>query len=145
MDHVAILKRSWGLLPKITSGEKTCEARWYKTKHTPWDTVHKGERIYFKNSGDLVSLVAIVSEVYQYPVKDNSRALEIMKKHATADLGTDRISEDILKYISNKNYAMFIYFNNVKKVKPFEINKKGFGSMAAWITTKSIKGIKLKC
>jgi hypothetical protein len=143
MDHIAIMKRSWGLIPKIFAGEKTCEARWYKTKHAPWDVAHKGDRIYFKNGGWPVSIVATVSNVYQYIVKGNKDALRIMKKHAGADLGTSEIPEDILKYISNKNYAIFLYLTNVRKVLPFEINKTGFGSMAAWITIDDVNKIKL--
>lgn len=143
MDHIAIMKKSWGLIPKIVSEEKTCEARWYKTKRAPWGVAHKGDRIYFKNGSEPVTVMAIVADVYQYEVKDNVHALEIMKKHVLPDLGTNKISEDILKYITNKNYTMFLYFNNVKKIKPFEIDKRGFGSMAAWINIDNINKIKL--
>lgn len=137
------MKKSWGLIPKIVSGGKTCEARWYKTKRAPWEVAHKGDHIYFKNGSEPVTVMAIVSKVYQYEVKGNTHALEIMKKHVLPDLGTNKISEDILKYISNKNYAMFLYFYNVKKIKPFEIDKSGFGSMAAWITIDDVNNIRL--
>ncbi|MEI7477466.1 MAG: hypothetical protein WCJ81_02865 [bacterium] len=40
MDHVAIMKKSRKLIPKIVSGEKTIESRWYQTKRAPWNTVH---------------------------------------------------------------------------------------------------------
>lgn len=30
MEHVAIMKKSWGLTRKILSGEKTIESRWYR-------------------------------------------------------------------------------------------------------------------
>lgn len=143
MDHVAIMKRSWGLIPKIISGTKTCEARWYMARRTPWGIAKKGDLIYFKNSAEPVTACATISDVYQYEVKDNDHALEIMKKHIKADLGTDEIPEEILRYISNKNYAMFLYFTNVRKIKPFNINKAGFGSMAAWITTEDINKFKL--
>ena len=32
MEHVAIMKKSWGLIEKILSEEKTAESHWYKTK-----------------------------------------------------------------------------------------------------------------
>jgi len=43
MDHVAIMKRSWGLIPKILSGEKTIESRWYKKRIPPWNRISKGK------------------------------------------------------------------------------------------------------
>lgn len=137
------MKRSWGLIPKIISGEKTCEARWCKTKHAPWGVAHKGDHIYFKNGAEPVTVMAIVLNVYQYEVRDNIHALEIMEKHILPDLGTNKIPEDILKYITNKNYAMFLYFTNVKKIQPFEIDKRGLGSMTAWISIDNINKIKL--
>ncbi len=41
MDHVAVMKKSWGLVPKILAGEKICESRWYKSKRPPWDIIKK--------------------------------------------------------------------------------------------------------
>lgn len=65
MQHVAIMKKSWGLIPKILSGEKRVES----------------------------------------------------------------------------NYLL-IFLKNQVKIKPFEIDKIGFGMMSAWITVKNIKQIK---
>lgn len=31
MEHVAIMRKSWGLTDKILSGQKKIESRWYKT------------------------------------------------------------------------------------------------------------------
>jgi len=66
MDHIAIMKKSWGLLPKILSGEKTCESRWYKFKRDPWDKVKEGDTLWFKDSGEPVSVKARVRKVSQF-------------------------------------------------------------------------------
>lgn len=142
MDHVAIMKKSWGLIPKILNGTKVAESRWYKSRITPWNKIKKGHNLYFKNSGESVMVKAEVSKVMQYQVSNNRQALEIMKKHAQQDLGFKRIPAEILKYIQNKNYAIFIYFDSVKEIKPFNVDKTGFGSMAAWITVDNINKIK---
>ena len=63
MDHVAIMNKSWGLIPKILSGSKTIESRWYKTKRTPWDKIAKGDTVYFKNSGEQV--VEVRSDIHR--------------------------------------------------------------------------------
>ena len=36
MDHVAIMKKSWGLIPKILDGRKKIESRWGIHKCSPW-------------------------------------------------------------------------------------------------------------
>ena len=142
MDHVAIMKKSWGLIPKILNGTKVAESRWYKSRIVPWNRIKKGHSLYFKNSGEPVIVKTRVNKVIQYQVSNNRQALEIMKKHAQQDLGFKRVPAEILEYIQNKNYAIFIYFDSVKEIKPFNIDKTGFGAMAAWITIDNINKIK---
>jgi ASC-1-like (ASCH) protein len=143
-DHIAIMKKSWGLIPKILAGRKTCESRWYKSKIAPWDRIQPGDNLYFKDSGEPVSVRAKATKVLQYEIKDNQHALEIIKKHAKEDLGLEIISPEIKNYIRNKNYAVFVFFNSVEKIKLFEIDKNGFGSQAAWITVDDIDRIRRK-
>ncbi len=141
-DHVAIMKKSWGLIPKILDGTRIAESRWYKSKITPWDRIHPGDNLYFKNSGEPVTVKTRVSKVLQYEIKNNDHALEVMKKHAKKDLGLEAIPREIKNYILNKNYAIFVFLDSVEKVKPFTIDKTSFGTMAAWITTDDINKIK---
>jgi hypothetical protein len=37
---------------------------------------------------------------------------------------------------------MLIYLRNPKRVKPFRIDKKGFGSQAAWICVEDVNSIR---
>ena len=48
MDHVAIMKKSWGLTEKIISGEKKIESRWYKFRHSPWGKIKKGDNLFVR-------------------------------------------------------------------------------------------------
>lgn len=66
MDHVAIMKPSWGLLPKILSGQKVIESRWYSTRHLPWGKINPGDTTYFKNSGGPVTIKARVDKVLSF-------------------------------------------------------------------------------
>ena len=43
MDHIAIMKRSWGFTGKILSGKKSIESRWLMVKCAPWDKVKAGD------------------------------------------------------------------------------------------------------
>ena len=55
-NHIAIMKKSWGLIPKILDGTKTCESRWYRSRVAPWDKIRPGDNLYFKNAGEPVSI-----------------------------------------------------------------------------------------
>ena len=136
------MKKQRGLVPKILGGEKTVESRWYKNKKTPWNKIKPEDTIYFKDSGEKVSLKAKVTGVEQYEIQNNEHAREVMGKYSLQDLGTSEIPEIIEEYISNKNYAIFVHFDNVEKIEPFDINKTGFGTQAAWLTVASLKKIK---
>lgn len=142
MDHVAIMTKSWGLIPKIISGEKTIESRWYKTKHAPWDRIKKGDILYFKNSGEPVTAIAKVTVVNQNEISNDKEVLSLMRKYSIQDLGVNEIPTEIKDYILGKRYAIFIHFNSVKSIKPFDIDKTGFGAMSAWITVNNINKIK---
>lgn len=144
MDHIAIMKKEWGLTQKIINGEKTVESRWYKSKIAPWNRIKPGDILYFKDSGLPVTVKATVTKVDQNEIRNNKHALEIISKYAFEDLGTQEINQDIIKYITNKKYAVFVHFDRVEKVKPFDIDKTGFGMQCAWISVDSVEGIKTK-
>lgn len=120
MDHVAIMNKRFGdLIAKILSGEKKIESRWSKNKVAPWGRVKRGDRIYFKNSGEPVTAMAEVEKVRQFEKKDFDKARELF---SASD-----------KWARGKNYCVLIWLKDPKKVKPFKINKSGFGSAAAWL------------
>lgn len=144
MDHIAIMKKEWGLLPKILSGVKTVEARWYKSKIAPWDKVKAGDTIYFKNSGGPVSVKASVTSVNQYEINNNQEALKIMRQYALDDLGTSEIPKSVINYITNKKYAIFVRFDRVENITPFEVDKTGFGLQCAWMCVENYADLILK-
>lgn len=142
MDHVAIMKKSWKLTDKILSGEKKIESRWHMQKCKPWDCIKSGERVYFKDSGEPVTLMAEVLRVMQFSDLNPKKIKEIFGKHRKADgIAKDKV-DGFLKIFKNKKYCILIFLKNPKKVKPFEISKKGFGAMSAWITISNINKIK---
>lgn len=65
MHHVAILRKSWKLIPKILSGDKTIESRWYQARFAPWDRIKAGDVVYFKDAGELITATAEVEKVEQ--------------------------------------------------------------------------------
>ena len=141
MDHVAIMNKSWQLIPKIISGEKTIESRWYQTKRTPWDRIFNGDTIYFKNSGEMIIAKASVSDVKQFECDNLDAAQKIVNKYGK---NICLVNTDVKSWGSLPKYCILIRLNNPQIIKiPFQINKKGFGSATAWLTVKDISQIKL--
>lgn len=142
MEHVAVMRKSWGLTGKILSGQKKIESRWYRNKYAPWNKITKGDTIYFKDSGDPVTLRARVEKVIQMSDLTPPRVREILEEYGEDD-GIER--PELNKYFEmfkEKKYCMLIYLKNVDRVAPFKINKTGYGAMASWITLVSINSIK---
>ncbi|OGI91180.1 hypothetical protein A3A09_02780 [Candidatus Nomurabacteria bacterium RIFCSPLOWO2_01_FULL_42_20] len=144
MHHVAIMKKSWGLIPKILSKEKIIESRWYKVKYKPWNLIKAGETIYFKNSGEPVKLKAEVKKVMQFSGLDPKKIREILNKYGKADGIEKNQINRFYKLFKGKKYCLLIFLKKSKKVKPFDIDKTGFGAMSSWLTVSNIAKIK-KC
>jgi ASC-1-like (ASCH) protein len=142
MQHLAIMKKSWGLTEKILNGQKTIESRWYLSKRQPWDVIKAGEIIYFKDSGESVSLKAEVSAVKQFSDLTPKKVRKILTEYGSDDgLEKNKIPEFFQRF-RDKKYCLLIFLKNPKKIKPFVIDKTGFGSMSAWITVPDISKIK---
>lgn len=142
MDHLAIMKKDWGFIQKILDGEKTIESRWYKTKRTPWGRIEKDDTVYFKNSGEPVTIKAIVSSVIEFEKLTLKKVKGILDKY-WRELGISKEKlPDFYKRFKNKKYCILIFLKNPKKVTPFNINKKGFGAMTSWICIEDIKRLK---
>ncbi len=142
MDHVAIMKKSWGLTQKILSGKKKIESRWYLNKCVPWNKIKAGEKIYFKDSGEPASVVATVEKVLQFCDLTPFKVDEILKIYGDDDGIEETDMHAFYERFKDKKYCMLIFLKNPQKIEPFEIDKKGFGAMAAWICTKDINMIK---
>lgn len=142
MKHIAIMKKSWKLIPKILSGEKTIESRWYKNRIAPWDRIKSGDKVYFKDSGEPVTAVATVSKVLQFENLNKESFEEIMQKYAD-QIGLKH--REYNEYYQSKNYCILIFLRNPRKLeKPFKINKKGFGISSAWLCVDSVEQMQVK-
>jgi ASC-1-like (ASCH) protein len=192
------MRKSWQLLPKILSGKKKIESRWYMNKSAPWGKIKKGEKIYFKNSGELITVSTRVKKVLSFENLTPKKVKDILNEyseddgiekkdeaplanasdifsarfvgaksacrrhslwrrtaeaknssHSSASLRSQFSAKADKKYFyerfKNKKYCLLIFLETPKKIKPFEVDKKGFGLMAAWICVNSIEQIKKAC
>ena len=142
MDHIAFMQKSWGLTPKTVTGQKNIESRWYNVKYAPWGRISPGDTIFFKNSGEPVTIQVEVEKVLYFSELTSDRVQTILE-HYGKDLGIDE--PDIPKFFEmfkHKRYCILIYLKNARPISPFEINKKGFGVMSSWIIVEHISKIK---
>lgn len=142
MDHLAIMKKSWGLTRKILSGEKRVESRWYKSRYPPWGRIKAGDSVYFKDSGEPVRIVAEVEKVVQFSDLTPNRVREILDEYGELD-GIEK--PDVPRFFEifkDKNYCVLVFLKNARGTEPFDVDKSGFGAMSAWISVDRIGKIK---
>jgi len=143
MEHIAIMRNSWGLLEKIVSGNKTIESRWYKTRYPPWGRIKSGDILYFKDSGKPVNVKSRVERVEFISNLWPEKVLKILKEYGQMDgLGIDDIPT-YYQMFKDKRYCILIFFSNVETIDPFLIDKTGYGMMSSWVTTPDINIIKI--
>ncbi|MCX6807993.1 MAG: hypothetical protein NTZ80_04345 [Patescibacteria group bacterium] len=137
------MKKSWNMIPKILSGQKKIESRWYKHKCVPRGKVFKDDTIYFKNSGELVELKARVEKVLQLADLNLDKIKQILAEYGR-DIGLESKDLDIFSsQVKDKKYCILIFLRDVETVEPFEIDKAGFGAMAAWLFAEDINLVKI--
>lgn len=139
MDHVAIMSKQFGdLIFKILNKEKTVESRWSKNKISPYNKINFGDTVYFKNSGGPVIAKAVVSKVLQFD-NLNQEKFEYIVKNFGKQICLQNTKYDA--WYRSKNYVTLIFLTNPQTVKPFKIDKSGFGSACAWIAVSNINSI----
>jgi len=126
----------WGMIEKILLGEKTAESRWLVHKSAPWLKVFAGDEIYFKASGGQVIALAEVEKVEYIDELTKEKSARIIKEHGR-DICLKAAPEE-------KNYCVLMWLKNPRSVEPFRINKKGFGSAAAWLCVGDIEKVRVR-
>lgn len=143
MDHVAIMNKSWNLIPKILDGRKRIESRWGKNRSVPWGKIFKDDFVYFKNAGEDVIAKAKVFKVKKFESLDRETVKSILKKYGgKGGIAVNSVKET-LAWTRGKKYCTLIFLKDAVAIKPFKVNKKGFGSSCAWMTVKSVSEITL--
>jgi len=143
MEHIAIMRKSWGLTKKILTGEKRIESRWYKSRYPPWDRIKEGETVYFKDSGDPITIKTRVDKVLQFSNLTPDRVREILNKYGKEDgLAIDEIPK-FFKMFKDKKYCVLVFLRDVQRIKPFNIDKTGFGLMSAWLIIEDVNKIRI--
>lgn len=143
MEHVAIMNKKWQLIPKILNGQKTIESRWYISKRAPWKTINEGELVYFKNAGEKVGVQAKVEKIRRFENLNKDKIREVLRQYGLRiGFGSDRIEENV-EFYKDKKYCILIWLREAHEITPFKIDKRGFGTGAAWLSIDSVGRIRL--
>ena len=144
MEHVAIMKKSWGLLPKLLIGTKVIESRWLLNRSAPWNKVSEGDVVYFKNASGPIMAKARVSHTLQFDNLTPNKVHDILNLYGEDD---GIAAADVPRYeqlFQHKKYCVLVFLEDVEQISPFDIDKRGFGALAAWITTDDVTKLRLK-
>lgn len=138
MDHLAIMS-SRKLIEKILRREKSIESRWYRTRRTPWQNANLGDMIYFKEQGKPVTARAEILNIQYHECTREQEIAELFMKWQR-ELG---VPPTYLEHISPQaRYVTLLWLTNPRQIEPFDIDKQGYGSGAAWITLPTIETIR---
>lgn len=144
MEHLAVMRKSWGLTQKILTGKKTVETRWYNTRYPPFGKIKKGDIVYFKDSGGSVTVRADVSGVKQFSGLTPEKVRDILGRYAELDGIEAHKFGEFFDMFRGKKYCILVFLKNPVSVKPFKVSKKGYGMMSSWICVRKIDDIKMK-
>lgn len=112
-------------LTYMLEGKKTIESRFSKNKIAPYNQVTKDDIIIVKKSSENVVGYFTIKDVLFFDL--NTVSIEEIKAKYNKQLCVD---ETFWINKKNSNYATLIIIDNLIKLKPFHINKKG---MQTWI------------
>ncbi len=138
MDHLAILSKKRKLLSKVISGEKTVESRWYKFRKTPYRNISEGDAVYFKESGEPVTVKAKASRVLFFDNLNPDKVKGILSNYGRQIC----VPLSYASELEGKRFCTLVFLDHVEEIAPFKIDKSGYGLMAAWITVEDIGSIK---
>lgn len=94
--------------------------------------------MYFKDSGEPVTIKAGVEKVLQFSDLTPEGVEEILNKYAKDDGIKKCDTPSFYERFRNKKYCLLIFLKNPQRIEPFEINKKGFGMISAWLAIENI-------
>ena len=124
--HLGIFTEPY--LTYMLDGKKTIESRFSKNKIQPYDQISKNDIVIVKKSSGNVMAYFTIKEVLFFNL--NETPIGRIKLKYSKELCVD---EDFWISKSSSNYATLIIIDEIVKLNPFHIDKKG---MQTWIKLK---------
>lgn len=130
LEHIKNSKLHLGVfgepyLSYMLEGKKKIESRFSKNKIAPYEQITKDDVVIIKKSSGNVMGYFTIKEALFFDLR-NTSILEIKEKYSEELC----VTEEFWDLKKNSNYATLIVIDEIVKLSPFPINKKG---MQSWI------------
>ncbi len=142
MDHVVYLDAAAKEMANILAGKKNIILRGATGRKMPYGRVEAGDTLYFLNNDaeGLVKARATVTSVLNSDALTEDGSLQfINEQHAGLQL-----TEKQLKRWGGKRYLVLIWIEKAEEVKPFRVDKSGYGNMDDWLPVGKIESVMLQ-
>jgi len=139
VDHVVYVDYKAKELEKLTDGTKTMIIRGAAGRKLPYGRVNEGDMLYFiNNSGEgIIRAVGVAKSVFNSDKMNKEESIELVEKNQDKLQLTDAQ----FKRWTGKRYLVLIEVENVKSIKPFEIDRSAYGNMDDWLAVGNIEKV----
>lgn len=140
MDHIVYLDAKADELKKLSDGSKTMIIRGATGRKLPYGRVNKDDVLYFinNNAEGVVKAMGIVASVFNSDKMDKEQSVALVKKYQKKLQLTDT---QFNKW-AGKRYLVLIEVKKIQELKPFKIDKSGYGNMDDWLPVEKIESVK---
>ena len=140
MDHVVYLDAKAGELDNLLSGKKTMIIRGATGRKLPYGKVNTGDKLYLinNNAEGTIKAMAVVSSVFNSEKMNREESVDLITKNQNKLL----LNSIQFKRWAGKRYVVLIEVDTIDEVKPFTIDKSGYGNMDDWLPVGSIEKVK---
>ena len=137
MNHAVYLDAKSNEFENLLNSKKTMIIRGATGRKLPYGRVNKDDVLYFLNNNaeGKVKAKAIVKSVFNSEKMTEDESTELVKKNQNKLQLTDK---QFQKW-AGKRYIVLIEIKDIKKIKPFSIDKSNYGNMDDWLPVGKIK------
>lgn len=139
MDHVVYLDAKANELECLLSGKKKMIIRGATGRKLPYGRVNINDNLYFINNNGKGEVLAIaqVKSVLNSERLTEQESINLVNKNQKKLLLTDK---QFTKW-AGRRYIVLVEVENVKEIKPFQIDKSNYGNMDDWLLVEKIDNV----
>jgi len=141
MDHVVYLDSNAEELDLLLSKNKTMIIRGAAGRKVPYGRVNPDDTLYFiNNNGEgLVHAMAKVKGVFNSEKLTKEESAHLIDRHQEKLLLTKKQYDRW----AGKRYLVLIEIFELKRIKPFRIDRSDYGNMDDWLPVEQIEVVRI--
>jgi hypothetical protein len=141
MDHVVYLDSKANELDLLLDGKKTMIVRGATGRKMPHGRVNAGDVLYFinNNAEGVIQAMAQVKSVIHSEKMTEEESTQLIDRHQ-AKL---QLTPKQVERWAGKRYLVLVEVSDIKEVRPFKIDKSGYGNMDDWLLVEDIETVRI--